>query len=201
MKYLDYTGRIARDTPVARNRVIDFWRAVAILTVVFGHWLAASIWLQPNDEIKLMNSLEWIPYAAWVKWIVQVMPIFFFVGGYANARGLSRLEAGQESTPSWITKRLRRLFTPVIPLVIVWTLLIVVARVFVPAEVVHAGAMSATVPLWFVSVYLMVTAMAPWTHRWWLRHRWWSIAVLAVAAVAVDAIRFGLDVELIGWVN
>jgi fucose 4-O-acetylase-like acetyltransferase len=201
VKYLDYTGRVARETPASRNRVIDFWRAVAILTVVFGHWLAASIWLQPNDEIELMNSLQWIPYAAWVTWIVQVMPIFFFVGGYANARGLSRLEAGEETAPAWITKRVRRLFTPVIPLVVVWTLLIVATRWFVPAEVVHAGAMSATVPLWFVSVYLMVTAMAPWTHRWWRRHPLGSITALAAAAIAVDAVRFGLGVELIGWIN
>ena len=49
--YLAHTGRIAAGTPATRNRIVDFWRVVAILTVVFGHWLAASIWLQPNDEI------------------------------------------------------------------------------------------------------------------------------------------------------
>ena len=201
MRYLESTGRVARETPPGRNRVIDFWRAVAILTVVYGHWLAASIWLTPDDEIKLMNSLEWIPYAAWVTWLVQVMPVFFFVGGYANAKGLERLEAGEESTAAWLTKRLRRLFTPVIPLLVVWTLLIVVTSRFVPAEVVHAGAMSATVPLWFVAVYLLVIALAPWTHPWWVRRRWVSIAILAVAALAIDALRFGLDEELIGWVN
>ena len=79
--YLDHTKEIAESTPATRNRVIDFWRAFAILVVVFGHWLAASIWLQPDGEITLMNSLQWIPYSAWVTWIVQVMPIFFFVGG------------------------------------------------------------------------------------------------------------------------
>ncbi|MEN8113541.1 MAG: acyltransferase [Actinomycetota bacterium] len=201
MKYLDYTARVARETPASRNRVIDFWRVVAILTVVFGHWLAASIWLMPDDEIKLMNSLQWIPYAAWVTWLVQVMPVFFFVGGYANAKGLQRLEAGEETTSAWITKRLRRLFTPVIPLLIVWTLLIVVTSAFVPDKVVHAGAMSATVPLWFVAVYLMVIALAPWTHPWWQHRRWLSVAAFAAAALAIDALRFGLDEELIGWIN
>lgn len=75
--YLAHTRDIAENTPATRNRVIDFWRALAIFVVVFGHWLAASIWLRADGEITLMNSLEWIPYSGWVTWIVQVMPIFF----------------------------------------------------------------------------------------------------------------------------
>jgi len=47
--YLDCTARVSRETPASRNRIIDFWRAVAILAGAIGHWLAASIWLQPND--------------------------------------------------------------------------------------------------------------------------------------------------------
>ena len=74
-------GKLQQDTPLSRNRVVDFWRVVAIAVVVLGHWLAASIWLQPNDEIALLNSLEWIPYAGWVTWMVQVMPVFFLAGG------------------------------------------------------------------------------------------------------------------------
>lgn len=201
LRYWDYTAKIAADTPVERNRVIDFWRAVAILVVVFGHWLAASIWVQPDDEIALMNSLQWIPYAAWVTWLVQVMPVFFFVGGYANARALKRVEIGESRRREWITVRLRRLFTPVIPLLVVWTVLIIVMQPFVPADVVRAGAMSATVPLWFMAVYLAVTAVAPWTHRWWLAKRWWSVAVLAALVLAVDLARFELEVPGIAWVN
>ncbi|MEN8112749.1 MAG: acyltransferase [Actinomycetota bacterium] len=201
MKYLDYTGRIAREAPAARNRVIDFWRAVAILMVIYGHWLAAAIWIKPDDSIHLKNSLECIPYAGWVTWIVQVMPVFFFVGGYANAVGLQRLETGEETRAAWVTKRLRRLFTPVIPMLLTWTLLIVVTSMFLPADVVCAGAMSGTVPLWFVAVYLMVIALAPWTHPWWQRRRWVSVAAIAAAALAVDALRFAFNEDLIGWVN
>ena len=88
-KYLAFTRRIAEATPKDRNRVVDTVRAGAILVVVFGHWLAASIWLKPDGEIALLNSLEWIPYSSWVTWIVQVMPIFFLVGGYSNGRALA----------------------------------------------------------------------------------------------------------------
>jgi surface polysaccharide O-acyltransferase-like enzyme len=199
-RYLAYTRRIAEETPETRNRVVDAVRAVAILVVVLGHWLAASIWLQPNDEIALLNSLEWIPYAGWVTWVVQVMPIFFLVGGYANGRALAS-KGDDVDYGDWVTRRVRRLFTPVIPLIVVWTVLIVVLGPFLPADVVRAGAMSATVPVWFIAVYVGITAIAPLTHRWWRRYGMASVIALAAAALIVDYVRFGLDVSGIGWVN
>jgi len=56
-------------------------------------------------------------------------------------------------------------------------------------------------PLWFLAVYLGLTALAPLTFAWWRRSGASSIAVLVAAAVAIDAIRFLLDVEGIGWIN
>ena len=161
----------------------------------------ASIWLQPNDEIALLNSLEWIPYAGWVTWMVQVMPVFFLAGGYANARGLRKVVEGKQLRRDWITVRTRRLFTPVIPLLLVWTLLILVLRMFVASEVVYAGAMSATVPLWFLAIYLVLTAATPLTHRWWRRFGATTIVVLAAASIGIDIVRFALDVPGIGYLN
>jgi len=198
--YLAYTKKIADATPADRNRVVDTVRATAILVVVFGHWLAASIWLQANDEIALMNSLEWIPYAGWVTWIVQVMPIFFIVGGYANGRALAS-QADTFEYGDWVTRRVRRLFTPVIPLLVVWTILIVVLGPFLPSDVVRAGAMSATVPVWFIAVYVAVTAVAPIAYRWWRSAGLRSVAILSLCAIVVDYLRFALDVPGIGWVN
>jgi fucose 4-O-acetylase-like acetyltransferase len=152
---------MAAATPSSRNRVVDFWRVLAICCVVLGHWLAASIWVRPDGGIELLNALEWIPYAGWVTWLVQVMPVFFLVGGFANARGLRRVEAGERTREEWVLVRARRLVTPAIPLLLVWVTLIVVLRTFVPHEVVYAGAMSATVPLWFLAVYLVLTVSAP----------------------------------------
>jgi surface polysaccharide O-acyltransferase-like enzyme len=200
-KYLAYTRKLAEATPSTRNRVVDFWRVVAILTVVFGHWLAASIWLMPDGEIALLNSLEWIPYAGWVTWLVQVMPIFFLAGGYANARGLGKVESGEQQRREWITARVRRMFTPVIPLLLVWVGLIIALRPFVPTDVVYAGAMSATVPLWFLAVYLILTALAPFTYMWWRRSGPVTVAWLLGAAIAVDIARFVFEVPGIGWVN
>ena len=62
--YLSYTGGLAEATPDSRNRIVDFWRVIAIGFVVFGHWLAASIWLQPDGEIALLNPSEQMNVAA-----------------------------------------------------------------------------------------------------------------------------------------
>ena len=199
--YLAYTGRLAAATPAERNRVVDFWRVLAILMVVCGHWLAVSIWVLPDGSTDLLNSLEWVPYAGWITWLVQVMPVFFLAGGYANARALGKVASGEQSPQDWITRRARRLFTPVIPLLVVWVGLILVMRHFVAPGVLHAGALTATMPVWFLAVYLSLTALAPWTHAWWRRVGPWSLPVLAAAAIGVDVARFLFDVPGIGWVN
>ena len=199
--YLSYTGKLAAATPETRNRIVDFWRIVAIGVVVFGHWLAASIWVKPDGDIELLNALEWVPYAAWVTWLVQVMPVFFLAGGYANAKGMRRVIAGEQLRRDWITMRTRRLWTPVTPLLIVWVLLIVALRPFIAPEVIFAGAMAATVPLWFLAVYIILTGVAPLTHQWWRRSGPVSVAVLVAVAVGLDVARLAFDVPGVGWFN
>lgn len=200
-EYLAHTRSLASATPPSRNRVVDFWRVAAIGVVAVGHWLAVAIWLQPNEEIALLNSLEWVPHAAWVTWLVQVMPVFFLAGGYANAKGLRRVIAGEQRRREWITMRTRRLWTPVTPLLVVWVALIVVLRLFVDEAIVSSGAMSATIPLWFLAVYITLTAAAPLTHRWWRNSGFRSVVVVLLAVVAIDVARFGFDVPGIGWLN
>ncbi len=48
------------------------------------------MWVAPDGDIVVLYSLQWIPFAGWATWVEQVMPIFFFCGGYANARSLSK---------------------------------------------------------------------------------------------------------------
>ncbi len=64
--------------------------------------------------------LELAPWTQWLTLIVQVMPIFFLVGGYANA--VAWESASKNGTPyvEWLTARLRRLIGPVIPVRLVW---------------------------------------------------------------------------------
>ncbi|MGI9667222.1 MAG: acyltransferase family protein [Acidimicrobiia bacterium] len=198
MRYLDAVERIADETPDHRNRVVDLWRVVALIMVVFGHWLAASIWVAPDGEVIVGNTLEWIPFAGWFTWVVQVMPVFFFVGGYANAKGLER---HTDNRRSWITIRFRRLFTPAVPVILLWTLLALVLRNFIDADLVYAGVLNATIPLWFLAVYLTLIAAAPFTFKLWHRIGLWSVAVFVVGAVTVDLLYRVADAPGVGWLN
>ncbi|MCB1246561.1 MAG: acyltransferase [Acidimicrobiia bacterium] len=197
-RYLDGVDRAVAATPPTRNRVVDAWRVIALGFVVLGHWLSASIWVQSDGSILAGNTLEWFPAAEHLTWIFQVMPIFFLAGGYANAAALDHTTGGARV---WTTTRFRRLFTPAVPVVVVWTILAVVLGPVVPANVLHAGVLSATLPLWFIAVYLIMVMLAPITFRWWRARRWPSVMLLAGAAIVVDIVRFGAGIEWIGWVN
>ncbi|HSM02672.1 MAG TPA: acyltransferase [Acidimicrobiia bacterium] len=180
---------------------MDLWRVLAITVVVLGHWLVAAIWVKPDGEISLLSALEWVPYAAWATWFVQVMPVFFLVGGYANARALRSVIAGEQRRREWITLRTRRMWTPVTPLLLVWVGLIVLLRLMLDPALVSSASMSATIPLWFLAVYLTLTGAAPVTHRWWRAWGPASVAAMAGAAIAVDVARFVGEVPGIGWLN
>ena len=201
LNYFKQIERAAHNTPEDRNRVVDTWRVVALGFVVFGHWISASIWITDDGTVKALNTLQWIPGGDYLTWIFQVMPIFFIVGGYANAAALARREDSTFDPSHWITMRVRRLFTPVVPLILVWVVLVVALRGLVSNSVLHTGTLSATIPLWFIAVYLSIIVLAPVTHRWWKRSGAASVAVLAACAVAIDIARFQTDIEAIGWIN
>jgi hypothetical protein len=186
------------NTPADRNRVVDTWRVIALAVVVLGHWLSASVWIQSDSEVIVMNTLEWIPYAGWFTWVVQVMPIFFFVGGYANARALDRKRTNRRT---WIVSRFRRLFTPAVPLILTWTVLALVLSRFIDADLVYAGVLNATIPVWFLAVYLVLITIAPITYAWWKRSGWVSVATLGGIAVVIDVAYIGFDVPGVGWIN
>ena len=196
--YLRGVDRAVDLTPPTRNRTADTWRVIALLAVVYGHWLAASVWVTPDGDTIVMNTLEWIPYAGWFTWLIQVMPVFFFVGGYANARAITSSTTNRRS---WLTIRFRRLFGPAVPVIIVWTGLALLLRNWIDADLVYAGVLNATLPLWFLAVYLTLVAIAPLTFAFWRSWGITSIGVFAAASVAVDVAYRGLDVPVVGWLN
>ena len=198
VRYRDAVDRAVANTPASRNRVVDIWRVAALLIVVFGHWLAASVWIQPDGTVTVLNTLQWIPYAEWSTWLVQVMPIFFFVGGYANA---ATLEKRNTNRRSWMTNRFRRLYAPAVPVLVVWTTLALLLRTFVDHDLLYSGVLNATIPLWFLAVYLTLIGLAPISHALWKRWGMTTVFVLVAGAVAVDIARYRFDMGWVGWLN
>ena len=192
---------LAAATPAARNRVVDLLRAAAILVVVLGHWLLAAVVLR-DGELVVGHLLELAPWTHPLTWVFQVMPVFFLVGGYANALSWRSAVRRGETYAGWLRARLRRLLTPVVPLLVAWLVVSSVAYAAgVPGATLRTASQVALVPTWFLAAYVVVCAVAPATLWLWERIGWWSvIAGLAVGCV-VDLVSIGTDTLAVGFAN
>jgi len=192
---------VAAETPESRNRYVDFLRAISILAVISGHWLMVAPFIS-NGELSLSNMLEHQPWARWLPWGFQVMPVFFLVGGYANGASWNAAVREGRSYSEWLKARLERLIGPVLPLLVGWALIGAVAhQIGVRPELLSVGSKMALIPIWFLSVYIMVVVLVPVTHSAWRRFGFGSFWALVVAAAVDDALFFAADLRDLGWLN
>jgi fucose 4-O-acetylase-like acetyltransferase len=186
-------SRAASTRPPTRELHADLIRVVAIWAVVVGHWLVIAV-TEANGVIDGVNALGTLSWAHPLTWLFQVMPLFFFVGGYANAASMARQQRAGGDMLAWVVRRYRRLLLPSTVLLAVVVGAVVVARaVGVDSDTAGTGAWLATVPLWFLAAYLAIVAVAPVTQ---VAHRRWGLAVpvgLALLVGLVDVARFALD--------
>ena len=195
--------KMAAATPAGRNRHVDFLRGFSILFVISGHWLITGAMVDPQSGgIVPVLALEAAPWAEWLTWVFQVMPIFFMVGGYANSVSLESARRKGAAYGEWLATRLHRLLRPMLLLVLVWA---------VVAVALHAGGIasgsiqfitrSALLPTWFLAIYTMIVVLAPLSHAIWRRWGWGSLFALLGLAALSDFAFFGLDWQTPGWSN
>jgi hypothetical protein len=193
---------LADRTPDTRNRAIDFYRAAALVTVVLGHWLASAVFVDDTGTLRFTNILELSEWTQWLTWGIQVMPVFFIVGGYANWRSFHASQRRGDSIGEWVTARFRRLMTPIVPFLAVWTVISVIAGLLgVDHSLIRAGSFAVVTPLWFLAVYLLVILSVPIMVPLWNRLGWWTVVVGVVLAFSIDALRFTTGHDWIGWLN
>ena len=183
---------------------MDFLRAASIIAVVFGHWFISVIWWQGG--LIRNTSAVGVTRGLWLgTWFFQVMPIFFFVGGFSNMVAFDAARRRGRSTLEFIRSRLDRLLRPSLVFLGVWRVIQVILHLaFVgrpsgPVLWGHTrllrgmnppGATIPFGPLWFLGVYLVVVAISPmtiWLHR---RFRLWVPAAMIAGTFAADAIGF-----------
>lgn len=192
---------VAAKTPESRNRLVDFLRAASILAVISGHWLLAAPYVG-DDGLALGNMLESKPWTQWLSWGFQVMPIFFLVGGYANAVSWKAAMRDNRTYADWLCARLQRLIGPVLPLIVAWALLGGIGgQLGVPAGMLRIGSQMALVPIWFLAVYTLVVVLVPVTYGAWRRWGFASFLIPAAAAVVDDTLFFAADLRVVGWLN
>ncbi len=191
----------ARLTPATRNRAADFYRTIAICFVVLGHWMLVAPYI-PAGEIELRNILAEQPWTQFLTWLFQVMPVFFFVGGYSNAASWTSARTVPEKRQAWATGRLRRLLLPVLPLVLLWSIAAAIAyQLGVDAELAKDASQAALIPVWFLAVYILVTLVVPVSYAIWERLGLWSVASLAALAIVIDVVGVGFGQSWLRWAN
>ncbi len=193
---------LAEQAPPERNRYVDFLRALSILAVVVGHWLVAAPYIGSDGEVVGGHLLGILPWTQWLTWGFQVMPIFFLVGGYSNGVSWSSTRAKNGHYSDWFASRIQRLINPVFPVLLAWGLFAFLAtQAGMDRATVRMAVELALVPVWFLAVYLLVTALAPFTWRLWETLGFASVAMFAAAAVLVDVLTFALDVPYVNFLN
>lgn len=191
----------AERTPEKRNRAVDLYRTIAIMFVVLGHWLLVAPVIR-NEEVTLtilLSQQRWTQYATW---LFQVMPVFFFVGGFANSLSWESAKRDPAKAQAWAATRLARLLKPTVPLVLIWAVAAFIAgRMGVDPELIGAASQAALVPVWFLAVYIIITVVVPITTAAWNKFGMGTVAFLALGAIAVDTIAFGFDQGWLRWAN
>jgi hypothetical protein len=191
---------LAAATPDTRDRYVDFLRAFSIVVVVAGHWFIALIhWDEGRifvDNVVGHQSGLWL-----ATWALQVMPLFFFVGGFSNSRGWHSVRSGH-SYRFFMRRRLTRLFKPTAVFIAVWLVVEVGLHLLdIGAPGLFRGTFLPFGPLWFLLVYVALVALTPLTLA--LHQRWGfgAVGFLVGAVVVVEVLRFGFGIGWIGWLN
>jgi len=199
-------SEVVAATPGTRDRWVDALRVGSLLVVIVGHWLMGA--LTPQGEVT--NVLARVPALQPLTWLLQVMPLFFLVGGVAHAHALASAArvggTGRGRYAAFVRGRAGRLLRPTLAFLAVWLVLDVLAHVSGLASGASgplvAGVLQlSTQLLWFVGVYLGVAALAPATHAWHRRAPVLAVIVLVAGAGAVDLVRFGTGQTLVGTLN
>jgi hypothetical protein len=192
---------MADATPESRNRYVDFLRAMSILAVVFGHWLMAAPQFTEGRP-SFNHLLDVSPWTQWLTWVFQVMPVFFFVGGFSNSTSWLSAQRKNLSYSNWLELRLKRLLFPVLPLLLLWAAMAVPARQFgVSLGMIEIGSRVALVPIWFLAVYIFVVLLTPLVHALWERYGIGSVCIFVLGAIVVDLAYFVADMRYLGWLN
>jgi hypothetical protein len=194
---------------------MDFLRAASIVAVVFGHWFISI----NHFERDIFSTTSAVGLTSWMwlgTWLFQVMPVFFFVGGFSNLVAYDSFKRRGEPTSAFVRSRLERLLRPSLVFLGFWLVVQLALHLtniggaagptlfggtrllrgmYPPAATLPFG------PLWFLGFYLIVVCIAPatiWLHR---RFRWWVPAVMVVGAVAVDVVGFGAGLHQVRYLN
>ena len=185
---------------VVRNPVVDAARVVALLVVVLWHWALSVTFRGEDGRLVMANPIDNIPGSWALTWVLQVVPVFFLVGGYAHAHSWLARRAGGESAAGVLRRRLRRLAVPFAVWAGGWLVYELLATLVVgahrPAWVEFPGLVT---PLWFLGVYLPLVALVPVLVSMQERHGVSAFVALVALVAAGGVLARVTGLAPVGW--
>lgn len=192
-----------RPTPSAATRDggIDLVRAVCVVVVVLLHALMAGVVVDASGPV-FVNTADGAAWFAPLTWAVQIMPVFFVIGGFAGALAYRRSRERGGTAVGFVAARTHRLLVPaILAIAAAGVALGMLTVAGVPADLVHIAGFRYSQPLWFLGVFLLCQALLPALVAAHDRAPVRSILALAGAAVLVDVARAATGIDAIGFLN
>ena len=150
----------AAGAPTGRDVYIDFLRAFSLLVVVAWHWVFTIItW--SDDGPHATNPIGFTTGMWAATWMLQVMPLFFYVGGYSHLVSWERAQARGQHIWPFVWVRMKRLAIPALSLFGVWVALGIGLFQAFGFTWIYRAVFLVVSPLWFMAVYLMLVALLP----------------------------------------
>lgn len=107
------THHLERFQTPRRDTGIDLVRAFCVVVVVLLHALMAGVTVSEAGP-EFVNTAEGAPWFAPLTWVVQVMPLFFVVGGFAGSIAYRRLRERGGTPVTFVVGRVHRLLLPAV---------------------------------------------------------------------------------------
>ncbi len=188
-------------TPPERDRFVDFLRVFSIGVVVVWHWVL-SITHREDGALVMPNPLDVIPGGWLLTWLLQIMPVFFFVGGFVNHAGWESVRRAGGGAVEFLGARARRLLLPPLAVVLGWGIWELGGYLLVDdhRSVLEWGTV-VFMPFWFLGAYVWVVVLTPVTAAAHDRRPYVTLLGLAGVIGTADVVRFGAGLDGFGLLN
>lgn len=184
-----------------RDTGIDFIRALCILGVVLLHAIMVGVTVHDGSPV-FENASDGTWWIVPVSWALQVMPLFFIIGGFSGLVAYRRSQPRGGTATAFVAGRLHRLLRPALfTIAAVGIALATLTVAGVPADLIATAGFRFGQPLWFLGVFLLCQALLPMLAAAHERAPYLTIGAFALASVAVDALRATSGIDGLGFLN
>ena len=184
-----------------RDSAVDLVKAFCLLVVVGLHTMMAGVTIGV-DGLHVTNALAGHYIFAWATWGVQVMPLFFLLGGFASVTQWRRMRDDGAVPADYIRQRVNRLARPaLLPIALVGATLATLALTGISRDMLSQVGFKIGQPLWFLAVYLGCSAFVPVLTRLHEAAPRLTLGGLLAASIAIDTASRTFDLPLLSAFN